>query len=64
MWSDVEIVCCIIIYTGSVILLENLRFHIAEEGKGKDSEGKKVRRLRSELGLLLLSRRLRLVSKT
>ena len=28
---------------GSVILLENLRFHIEEEGKGKDSEGKKVR---------------------
>ena len=52
------------IYTGSVILLENLRFHIAEEGKGKDSEGKKVRRFHSELGLLVLSRRLRLVSKT
>ena len=29
--------------TGSVILLENLRFHVEEEGKGKDSEGKKVR---------------------
>ena len=28
---------------GSVILLENLRFHIEEEGMGKDSEGKKVR---------------------
>ena len=27
---------------GSVILLENLRFHLAEEGKGKDSEGKKA----------------------
>lgn len=27
---------------GSVILLENLRFHLEEEGKGKDSSGKKV----------------------
>ncbi|RLN87031.1 hypothetical protein BBJ28_00011229 [Nothophytophthora sp. Chile5] len=27
---------------GSVILLENLRFHVEEEGKGKDAEGKKV----------------------
>lgn len=52
------------IHTGSVILLENLRFHIAEEGKGKDSEGKKVRRFHFELDLLVLSRRLRLVSKT
>ena len=29
--------------TGSVILLENLRFHVEEEGKGKDSAGKKVK---------------------
>lgn len=28
---------------GSVFLLENLRFHVEEEGKGKDSEGKKVK---------------------
>ncbi|XP_046380403.2 phosphoglycerate kinase 1-like [Haliotis rufescens] len=28
---------------GSIILLENLRFHIEEEGKGVDSEGKKVK---------------------
>jgi len=27
---------------GSVILLENLRFHCAEEGKGVDADGKKV----------------------
>ena len=27
---------------GSVILLENLRFHAEEEGKGKDAEGNKV----------------------
>ena len=27
---------------GSVILLENLRFHIEEEGKGLDSDGNKV----------------------
>ncbi|KAG7248572.1 hypothetical protein CRUP_017112 [Coryphaenoides rupestris] len=26
---------------GSVILLENLRFHVAEEGKGKDAAGNK-----------------------
>jgi len=30
---------------GSVILLENLRFHIEEEGKGVDGEGKKVCRI-------------------
>lgn len=28
---------------GSVILLENLRFHIEEEGKGTDAEGKKIK---------------------
>lgn len=28
---------------GSVILLENLRFHIEEEGKGEDESGKKVK---------------------
>jgi phosphoglycerate kinase len=28
---------------GQVILLENLRFHVEEEGKGVDSEGKKVK---------------------
>ena len=28
--------------TGSVILLENLRFHVEEEGKGVDSSGNKV----------------------
>ncbi|XP_013378831.1 phosphoglycerate kinase 1 [Lingula anatina] len=28
---------------GSVILLENLRFHVEEEGKGVDAEGKKVK---------------------
>merc|ERR1711953_1488464 len=27
---------------GSVILLENLRFHVEEEGKGKDADGNKV----------------------
>ena len=26
-----------------MILLENLRFHVEEEGKGKDSEGQKVK---------------------
>ena len=29
-------------HLGSVILLENLRFHVEEEGKGVDSEGNKV----------------------
>ena len=28
---------------GSVILLENLRFHAEEEGKGKDADGNKVK---------------------
>ncbi|PWA23188.1 hypothetical protein CCH79_00002502, partial [Gambusia affinis] len=28
---------------GSVILLENLRFHVAEEGKGKDPAGNKTK---------------------
>jgi len=28
---------------GEVILLENLRFHIEEEGSAKDAEGKKVK---------------------
>jgi phosphoglycerate kinase len=28
---------------GGVVLLENLRFHLEEEGKGKDAEGKKVK---------------------
>ena len=27
---------------GSIILLENLRFHIEEEGKGKNAAGDKV----------------------
>ncbi|XP_032993162.1 phosphoglycerate kinase 1 [Lacerta agilis] len=29
--------------TGSVILLENLRFHVEEEGKGKDASGNKIK---------------------
>lgn len=28
---------------GSIILLENLRFHVEEEGKGKDASGNKVK---------------------
>ncbi|KAF4032763.1 Phosphoglycerate kinase domain-containing protein [Phytophthora infestans] len=28
---------------GSIILLENLRFHVEEEGKGKDAEGNKTK---------------------
>ena len=29
--------------SGSVILLENLRFHVEEEGKGVDADGNKVK---------------------
>ena len=28
---------------GSVILLENLRFHVEEEGKGVDKDGNKIK---------------------
>merc|ERR1711924_570470 len=28
---------------GSVILLENLRFHVEEEGKGVDADGNKIK---------------------
>jgi len=34
---------CINAPAGSVILLENLRFHVEEEGKGVDKDGKKVK---------------------
>jgi Phosphoglycerate kinase len=30
-------------YPGQIILLENLRFHIEEEGSSKDKEGKKTK---------------------
>lgn len=40
--SDVEAACASPA-VGSVILLENLRFHIEEEGKGVDADGKKVK---------------------
>lgn len=30
---------------GSVILLENLRFHVEEEGKGVDEKGNKVKHI-------------------
>jgi phosphoglycerate kinase len=29
--------------TGSIILLENLRYHVEEEGKGLDADGNKVK---------------------
>jgi len=35
--------------TGSVVLLENLRFHVEEEGKGVDKEGKKVKASQSDV---------------
>ena len=34
---------------GSVILLENLRFHVEEEGKGVDAGGQKVRYIRTDV---------------
>ncbi|XP_051956761.1 phosphoglycerate kinase 1-like [Xyrauchen texanus] len=34
---------------GSVILLENLRFHVAEEGKGKDASGNKTKASQAEI---------------
>lgn len=40
--EDVEKVCADPA-PGSVILLENLRFHLEEEGKGMDKDGKKVK---------------------
>ncbi|XP_030294027.1 phosphoglycerate kinase 1 [Sparus aurata] len=35
--------------TGSVILLENLRFHVAEEGKGKDASGNKTKATQEQI---------------
>lgn len=35
---------------GTIILLENLRFHVEEEGKGKDAAGNKVRDCRKCVG--------------
>ncbi|XP_029546917.1 phosphoglycerate kinase [Salmo trutta] len=34
---------------GSVILLENLRFHVAEEGKGKDASGNKTKATQDQI---------------
>ncbi|KAJ7997039.1 hypothetical protein DPEC_G00224770 [Dallia pectoralis] len=34
---------------GSVILLENLRFHLAEEGKGKDASGNKTKATQEQI---------------
>jgi len=35
--------CCADPAPGTVILLENLRYHIEEEGKGTDADGKKIK---------------------
>ena len=40
--SEVEVACAAL-QPGEVILLENVRFHIEEEGKAKDGEGKSVK---------------------
>ncbi|KAI5620204.1 phosphoglycerate kinase 1, partial [Silurus asotus] len=34
---------------GSILLLENLRFHVAEEGKGKDAAGNKTKASQEEI---------------
>jgi phosphoglycerate kinase len=39
---------CKNVANGEVILLENLRFHIEEEGKGQDKDGKKVSKIESK----------------
>ncbi|KAF0695928.1 Aste57867_13276 [Aphanomyces stellatus] len=39
--ADVETACQNPV-NGSIILLENLRFHVEEEGKGKDKDGNKI----------------------
>lgn len=40
--SEVEAACAAV-KPGEVILLENLRFHIEEEGKAKDADGNKIK---------------------
>ena len=40
--SEVEAACASL-KPGSIVLLENLRFHIEEEGKAKDAEGNKIK---------------------
>ncbi|EER17232.1 phosphoglycerate kinase, putative [Perkinsus marinus ATCC 50983] len=41
--GDVAIKACAAPAQGSIILLENLRFHIEEEGKGVNANGEKVK---------------------
>merc|ERR1719191_2035947 len=41
-WADNEKTCADPA-AGSVILLENLRFHVEEEGKGVDADGNKLK---------------------
>lgn len=51
---DVESVCANP-PAGTIILLENLRFHVEEEGKGKDSEGKTVKASAQEVDVFRAS---------
>ena len=44
-----------LIFEGAVILLENLRFHIEEEGKGVDKDGKKVKKKSNTNNVLCIS---------
>lgn len=50
---DVEVACADPA-PGSVILLENLRFHVEEEGKGVDASGSKVAISYCDVELLFL----------
>jgi phosphoglycerate kinase len=40
---------------GSVILLENLRFHVEEEGKGQTPDGKKIKASKEEVAAFAAS---------
>jgi hypothetical protein len=42
---------------GSVILLENLRYHLEEEGKGVDEAGNKVKANADDVSMLRLGER-------
>ena len=44
MFCMYQVVFCISAWfpVGTIFLLENLRFHVEEEGKGVDAQGKKV----------------------
>ena len=49
--ADVEAACADPA-PGSVILLENLRFHVEEEGKGVNEAGEKVRSCKTQFSMI------------